>query len=44
MLNGFMISGYCGNESFLLKIADIVKDVKATNPEVIFGKKMFDSV
>ncbi|VDN51274.1 unnamed protein product [Dracunculus medinensis] len=32
----YVLTGYCGNESFLLKIADIVKDVKATNPEVIF--------
>ncbi|VDK45317.1 unnamed protein product [Anisakis simplex] len=28
--------GYCGNPSFLMKIADIVKDVRTKNPDVIF--------
>ncbi|VDM43185.1 unnamed protein product [Toxocara canis] len=32
----YILTGYCGNPSFLLKIADIVRDVKKRNPDVIF--------
>lgn len=31
-----ILTGYCANSSFLLKIADIVKDIRRENPKVLF--------
>ena len=32
------ISGYIGCKSFLLKVADLIKDLKKVNPNLIYGK------
>uniref|UniRef100_A0A915AI39 Pyridoxal kinase n=1 Tax=Parascaris univalens TaxID=6257 RepID=A0A915AI39_PARUN len=32
----YILTGYCGNPSFLMKIADIVRDIKKKCPDVVF--------
>ena len=36
-----LLTGYCGDESFLNKIADIVDDLKAANPNLVYRKHLF---
>lgn len=33
-----LLTGYIGNDLFLRKIADIVKQLREVNPKLIFGK------
>ena len=33
-----LLTGYIGSPSFLLKVADVVRELKQVNPQLIYGE------
>ena len=37
-----LLTGYIGSASFLLKVADVVRELKQVNPELIYGQSSWE--